>query len=498
MNMINNYKKLENEFLKISHFNNILSIIHWDIATNLQSGSAESRTNEMVTLSSLVHSMVKSVELKELLSLAKEEAKYLDEWQNANVREIERKILDANCIDDDLQKRFVAASTESELVWRKARENNDYNLFKPHLQKVLDYTKEIAKARGAAFALKPYDALVDMYDPARKTSEIREVFSSLKENIPGLIDKIIEKQKTENIIDSPSKINKKLQKAIGKRIMEKMQFDFTKGRLDESTHPFCGGTADDVRLTTRYSESNFITGLMGIIHETGHALYEQNLPKQYKNQPVGQAKGMAFHESQSLFMEMQVARSQQFTEFLAKLLRDEFNFKGEEYSSRNLYKIMTKVKRDFIRVDADEITYPMHVILRFEIEELLINDNLDLDELPNFWNSKMQEYLNIKPSTNSLGCLQDIHWSSGGFGYFPAYTNGAIIASMFMKKIRKDNPNISQDILNGEFSVLNEFLNKNIRNLGSLKNSNDLLKNGTSEEKINPNTYIQYLKEKYG
>ncbi|MCC8369103.1 MAG: carboxypeptidase M32 [Rickettsia endosymbiont of Oxypoda opaca] len=494
---MNNYTKLENEFLKISHINNALAILYWDIAANMPTGSAESRTNEIVTLTSLVHGMLKSDELSDLVGRAKEEIKELNNWQVANIREIERNILDANCIDDELQKKIVAATTECELVWRKARANNDYNLFKPHLQKVLNYTKEIAKARASVFNCGMYDALIDMYDPNRKSAEIREIYKVLKTNIPELINKVVEKQKSEEIIVSSDKISVEIQKNIGKRIMEIMQLDLTKARLDESVHPFCGGTSDDVRLTTRYEENNFISGLMGIVHETGHALYEQNLPSLYKNQPVGDAKGMAFHESQSLFMEMQVAKSKEFIEFLAKLLKDEFAFKGSEYSADNLYKKVTRVKPDFIRVDADEVTYPMHVILRFELEELLIEGDLNLDELPSYWDTQMQEYLNIKPQAVSKGCMQDIHWSHGSFGYFPAYTNGAIIASMLMKRVQETHNNIKHDILKGEFSNLNKFLNSNIRNFGSLKNSNDLLKGATGEEKINPDIYIKYLEGKY-
>jgi len=494
---MNNYKKLENEFLAIAHFNNILSILYWDVAVNMPIGSGESRTNEIVTLTSLVHSMLKSPMLKELLVKVKEESKNLNEWQNGNIREIERKILDANCIDEQLQKKLVAATTKAELVWRKARETNDYNLFKPHLQEVLDYTKEVAKVRADVFKCSPYDSLIDMYDPSRKSSEIKQVFSVLKTELPKFINKVLEKQKNEKELVKSSELAPELQKRIGKRIMEIMQFDGDKGRLDESTHPFCGGTPNDIRLTTRYDKNNFISGLMGIIHETGHALYEQNLPDMYKGQPVGLAKGMAFHESQSLFMEMQVGRSREFMEFLAKLLHDEFSLKTQEYSAENLYKRVTEVKPDFIRVDADEATYPMHVILRFEIEELLINGDLNLGELPNFWDSKMQEYLGIKPPNFSNGCLQDIHWSGGSFGYFPAYTNGAIIASMVMKKVKELHKDIKNDILKGDFSHLNDYLNKNFRNFGSLKNSADLLKSASGEERIDPEVYIKYLEEKY-
>ena len=270
--MNNNYTKLENEFATISHFNNILNILYWDVAVNMPMGSGESRTNEIVTLTSLVHSMLKSPILKELLSKAKEESKNLDECQNGNIREIERKVTDANCIDEQLQKKLVAATTKAALVWREVRKHNDYNLFKSHLQKVLDYTKEVAKVRADAFNCGLYDSLIDMFNPSRKSSEIKQVFSVVKNELPQLINKVLEKQKPEKELVKNSELAPEMQKRIGKRIMEIMQFDLTKGRLDESTHPFCGGTPNDICLTTRYDKDNFISDLMGIIHETGHAL----------------------------------------------------------------------------------------------------------------------------------------------------------------------------------------------------------------------------------
>jgi len=341
-----------------------------------------------------------------------------------------------SCISDDLQKRYISAATKSELVWREARKDNDFYKLKPYLEEVLRCVQELSEAKASLLSCTKYDALLDEYDPARKTEDLKQIFASLKTVLPDLIKQVVDKQKAETVLPI-SEVPIKQQKLIGRKIMEIMGFDFTCGRLDDSTHPFCGGAAFDVRITNRYKDSDFISGIMGIIHETGHALYEQNLPANYKNQPVGKAKGMAIHESQSLLMEMQVGRSKEFCEFLSKLLNNEFGFKGQEYSADNLYKLNTRVKPSLIRVDADELTYPMHVMLRFEIEELLINKELTLDDIPDFWNKKMQEYLGVVPNTNSEGCLQDIHWPSGWFGYFPAYTNGAIIASMLMKTVRE-------------------------------------------------------------
>ena len=493
---MDNYILLEQEITQISQIENLLSILYWDIAVNMPSGAAESRTNELIVLSSIIHSKLKSDKISELINQASTVIKKLDAWQLANFKEIKKKVSIATCIDDELQKRYISSTTKCELAWRKTKNNNDYQEFKPYLQKVLSCVQEIATAKATVLNCSKYDALIDTYDPDQKFIEITSNFSFLKEAIPTLIQEIVEKQ-SEKTIFPIGTISINQQKLIVKRIMEIMEFDFTRGRLDESTHPFCGGAPFDIRLTTRYDESNFLSGIMGVVHETGHALYEQNLPAMYTNQPVGNAKGTAIHESQSLLMEMQIGKSKEFMEFLAKLLRNEFGFKGKEYSGENLYNLATKVQPSFIRVNADEVTYPMHILLRVEIEEKLINDDLSLDDMPNYWNTKMQQYLGIIPTTNSEGCLQDIHWPLGDFGYFPAYTNGAIIASMLMKKAKEINPNIKQDLINGKFTDINNFLNKNIRNIASLKTTPQLIQDATGEKQLNSKTFLDYLKQKY-
>ena len=491
-----NYPLLEKEIEEINQISNVIDILSWDIAVNMPIGSAESRTNEISLLSSIIHSRLKSNKINDLINAADAEISQLNIWQIANLREIKRKKLYVSCISDDLQKRYISAATKSELIWREARKDNDFNKLKPYLREVLVCVQELSEAKASLLNCTKYDALLDEYDPARKTENLKQIFTNLKTVLPDLIKQIVDKQKAETVLPI-TEVPIEQQKLIGRKIMEIMGFDFTRGRIDDSTHPFCGGTAFDVRITNRYKNGDFISGIMGIVHETGHALYEQNLPANYKNQPVGKAKGMAIHESQSLLMEMQIGRSKEFCEFFSKLLNNEFGFKGEEYSADNLYKLNTRVKPSLIRVDADEVTYPMHVTLRFEIEELLINKELTLDDIPDFWNKKMQEYLGVVPNTNSEGCLQDIHWPSGWFGYFPAYTCGAIIASMLMKAAKESQVNIDTDITHGNFDSVNEFLNNRVRNYGSLKNSDDLIKEATGENKIKPEIFLKYLKQKY-
>ena len=278
--------------------------------------------------------------------------------------------------------------------------------------------------------------------------------------------------------------------------MQKIGFDFSYGRLDVSMHPFCGGAYKDSRITTRYNEKNFIESLMGVLHETGHALYNLGLPEKWKYQPVGDALGTVVHESQSLFMEMQICRSFEFLKFASPFMRKVFNKKGKQWEANNLYNIYTLVKPSFIRVDADEVTYPLHVIIRYKIEKDLIEGNIKVKEIPNVWNMYMNDFLNIKPKNNKEGCLQDIHWFDGTFGYFPTYTLGAIYASQLFSKIKKELPNLNIQIANGKFNHLINWLRSNVHSKGSLSNSEDLVKKVTGEE-LNIEYFKKHLINRY-
>ncbi len=496
-NKIENYLKLEKEIEQIFHLSNITSLAHWDSATMLQAGSANARHQEIATLESFIHEISTCQKFGDLISAASIEEDFLDDWQKANLHLVKKAYEEEICITPEMKNEFSIASGESEFVWRKCRAENDFKTLIPYLDRVFKASIDIATAKSEKLGKPIYDSMIDSFDPERKVSEINNVYDVLKKELPGLINKIAEKQSTEKLIKLTKPIDESTQKAIGIKVLEKMGFDLSRGRLDKSTHPFCSGGRFDVRLTTRYDESNFLSSLFGVIHETGHGLYQQNLPEKYSNQAVGRAKGMAFHESQSLIMEMQACTSTQFTEFLAKLLKDEFNFIGPEYSGENLYKLITRVKPSFIRVDADEVTYPLHVILRFEIEQEIINGQIKPADLPEIWNSKMKEYFGIVPDSYANGCLQDIHWPAGMIGYFPSYTNGAIIASMIMHRAKEQNTNINAELSQGIFTSLNNYLNKNLREYGSVKSPQELLRESTNLTQIDPVIFINYLKTKY-
>jgi len=278
--------------------------------------------------------------------------------------------------------------------------------------------------------------------------------------------------------------------------MEALGFDFSRGRLDVSLHPFCGGTSDDVRITTRYEEDDFTSALMGVLHETGHALYELGLPKDWRYQPVGAAMGMSFHESQSLLIEMQACRSFEFLEYAEPLIKDTFQGVGPEWEIDNLYRLYTHVEKDFIRVDADEVTYPAHVILRYRLEKALVIGDLDPAELPGAWNEGIEQLLGITPENDRLGCLQDIHWYDGAIGYFPTYTLGAMTAAQLYDAALRANSDIPSQIAQGNFNPLLTWLRDNIHSQGSRWSGDELLTHATGEP-LNADIFKRHLRKRY-
>ena len=491
------YSKLEKLLVPITHLKNLLSIAKWDKATMLASGSAASRQREIASATAIAHKMLTASAVGECVTGALQEVDALDEWQRANLNMIKKAHEEALCIPATLKEEYSVATGTCEFAWRTARKNNDFKALIPHLDRVFDLARRIGKLKAERFGQKPYDALLDVYNPDFTSQSIKEVYAVLKKALPGLIQTIMDRQASEKIIPLTEKIDDATQRALSLKILEKMDFSLEHGRLDESAHPFCDGSNDDVRLTTRYEEDNFLSAVTSTIHEAGHGLYQQNLPKAYRDQPVGGPKGLTFHESQSIIMERQAGISKPFVAFLAALLRDDFGFKGAAYTAQNLYKLLTRVTPSLVRIDADEVTYPLHVILRFEIEEAIIEGSVNAKDLPALWNKKIKTYLGITPDKDANGCMQDIHWHIGSLGYFPAYTNGAMIASMLMKAARAKYPGIDTELSTGSFKSLNDYLNTHLRQFGSIKPSTDLLAGATGYTDVQPTIFIDYLKEKY-
>lgn len=494
----NAYQKLQDHFKKIGDLDHIQAIASWDEASMMPVGGGEARADALTTLEVLLHEMMTDPTVETGIADAKSEQ--LDDWQSANLREMSRVVRDANCMPSDLVAAQSAATAESEQAWRHLREANDWQGMLPHLKKVVDFARKQATVRSQASGLSLYDALLDMYEPGVKSADVTKVFDELKSFLPGFVDQILDKQRSDPAIPITGDFAITNQKALGQEVMQAMGFDFNHGRLDISHHPFCGGVPDDVRITTRYDETNFISALMGVIHETGHALYEQGLPKDWRGQPVGNALSSGTHESQSLIMEMQACRTMEFFQFLAPKAQKAFlgtNSNDPAWSPDNLFKLYTSVERSLIRVDADEVTYPLHVILRFELEQALIEGDLEVVDLPDAWNEKLMTYLKLDTRGDyKNGCLQDVHWPAGLFGYFPTYTLGAMTAAQLFASARKATPELLQQISGGHFSQLLDWLRHNIHSQGKYLAYDDLMISATGR-KLEVAPFREHLKTRY-
>lgn len=488
-----NYLILEKSIHDLSNISNAISILNWDSATYMPRSSGVSRAEVLATLSKIMHENFLNPKTEELIKLSYDEESSLDNWQKANLNLINKKFLHDSAIKSSLLEKFVQSTSKCELLWREAKSKDDFKIVKSALEDVVNITKEVAYQKSLKLNLSPYDALLDQYSPGIKSEQIEKDFETLKLTIPSIFKEAEKKSRSNSEILIPV-ISSVDQESICFDIAKSLGFNFSRGRIDKSAHPFCGGNAFDVRITNRYDENNFLSAVMGIVHETGHALYEMNLPDKYKNQLVGRAAGMAVHESQSLFMEMQVARSLEFAKYLSELIKNRLNL-SVDYN--DLYNLMTVVKLSPVRVDSDEVSYALHIIMRFELEKELISGELSVSDLPDAWSEKMNKYLMLNPLSNIDGCMQDIHWYIGAFGYFPSYVYGSMLSASLMNRMRNDNGyEFLKEIEKGRFDNIVKFLNSNIHSFASLKTYNDILLSFSGEENL-VKDYINYLTKKY-
>ncbi|GAD29828.1 putative carboxypeptidase [Photobacterium leiognathi lrivu.4.1] len=489
------YKKLSEHYKKISNFSHLSAICGWDAAAMMPSGGSESRGAAMAELSLHIHQLSTNPELQELFDKANSESLNINEL--ASLREMKRSWEQATALPDDLVQAKSLAGSKCEHAWRTQRPENDWDGFCKNFAEVVKLSQEEAQIRSEKTGLSPYDSMLDIYEPGVTTEQLNSIFGDIKTWLPDLTKRVQEKQASESYIQPTETYSTKEQNALGLEVMKTLGFDFNHGRLDISSHPFCGGTARDTRITTRYDENDFVQSLMGIVHETGHARYEQGLPLEFQGLPVGEARSMGIHESQSLFFEMQLGRSDEFIKYLAPLAAKHFSLNSQEiFTPDNLQKIYTRVKPDFIRVDADELTYPAHVILRYEIEHDLINGKISYKDIPELWNLKMKEYLDIDTSGNyTNGCMQDIHWTDGAFGYFPSYTLGAMYAAQFMSAMKKD-VDVSSCLNGMNLDPVFNWLSENIWSKASLLETNELVTSATGEG-LNPSFFRQHLENRY-
>jgi carboxypeptidase Taq len=490
------YKQLEQEWQRLHAFSGALSLLRWDAAVMMPRGSADVRGEQLAAIETEQHALLTSPKVSRLLDRAQAGAAGLDDWQRANLREMLRQRDHAIATPVSLITRLARATSVAEVRWAEAREKQDFGVFAPHLEEVLGLVRDKAALMGQALNLAPYDALIDGFTPGVRSAEIDPVFRALSRRLPALIREAIERQRSSPPLPVTGKFTPGRQRALIVEVMKAFGFSFDRGRLDESDHPFTEGVAGDIRVTTKLDQGSPFKGLLAAMHETGHALYDLGVPREWRAQPVGKERGIALEESQSLFIEMIVCRSRAFLTWLHPLLEKHFGVNGPEWQPENLYRLLTRVHRGPIRVDADELTYPMHVVLRYGIEKDLLEGRLAVRDLPEAWNQGMKDRLEVTPGNAAEGCLQDVHWAHGAFGYFPSYAIGAVIAAQLFEKLRADKPDLDERIAAGQFSAVTGWLTEHVHAEGARLTPQELVQQVTGKG-LSAAVALRYLEARY-
>jgi len=490
------YAQLEQEWRRLHAFQGALALLRWDAAVMMPRGSAEVRGEQLAALETESHALLTAPKITRLLDRAQANAAGLEDWQLANLREMRRARDHAIATPASLISRLTRATSRAEARWAEARRENNFELFAPHLEEVVHLVRDKAALLGQALGLPPYDALVDEFSPGVATADIDAIFKALSRRLPNLIREALALQAERPSLPISGKFAAGKQRSLVLEVMRAIGFPFERGRLDESEHPFIEGVPGDIRVTTRFDNTDIFSGLLGALHETGHAMYDLGLPQSWRDQPVGRDRGMALEESQSLLLEMLVGRSRAFVQYLRPLLEKHFGVSGPEWEAENLYRRLTYVQRSLIRVDADELTYPLHILLRYELEKKLLSGELAVRELPEAWSSGMEQRLEVRPTGAADGCLQDIHWALGSFGYFPSYVLGAVIAAQLWESLRNGVTDLEQQIARGEFGGLFGWLRENVHALGAKVTVNELMKQATGQP-LSAAALLRYLEAKY-
>jgi carboxypeptidase Taq len=490
------YVQLEQEWRRLHAFLGALSLLRWDAGVMMPRGSSDVRGEQLAALETEYHALLTTPRVTRLLERAQANSQGLEDWQLANLREMRRQRDHAIATPVSLISRLARATSRAEVQWAEARRQNDFELFAPHLEEVLKLVRDKAALLGQALGLPAYDALMDEFSPGISTADMDTIFKALSWRLPSLIREILPQQAKREPLPLNGKFTSAKQRALVTEVMRAIGFPFDRGRLDESEHPFTEGVPGDIRVTTRFDAADPFTGLLGAMHETGHAMYDLGLPQAWRDQPVGRDRGMALEESQSLLLEMVVGRSRAFVEYLRPLLQKHFGASGPEWEPDNLYRRLNRVQRSLIRVDADEVTYPLHILLRYELEKKLLSGELAVRDVPDAWNAGMEQRLEVRATGAADGCLQDIHWALGSFGYFPSYALGAVIAAQLWESLRVRIPDIDQQIARGEFGGLFGWLREHVHGMGAKVSVNELMKDAT-DQPLSANALLRYLENKY-
>ncbi|CUI17037.1 putative Zn-dependent thermostable carboxypeptidase [Candidatus Protochlamydia naegleriophila] len=500
-------EKIQKDFQKLHQLGKhtrvlqgISSLLDWDQETYMPQGSSAIRAEQLKTMAGLIHREKTSKKfanaLAKLIDLRTGEvvAKDLTPQQTAAVKEWHRDYVQDTSLPAKFVEDFAKLTSQSIVVWRNAKKSNAFQQFAPFLDKIVSMNRKKADLLG--YQEHPYDALIDQFEPDMKTKEVDAVFSKLRDAISPLIKKMAAQPVDDQFLFG--KWDQSKQVAFSHKILEAMGYDADKGRVDFSSHPFSSSShPTDSRITTRIHPNSLMSNIFVILHEGGHALYEMGLPQDSYGTPLGDARSLGVHESQSRWWETRIGLSKPFWKHFLPILKEIFKGQLDTITLDQFYRAINKVEPSFIRVEADEVTYPLHVILRFELEKALIEGSISVRDVPAAWNAKMEEYLGIRPENNAEGCLQDIHWAMGAFGYFPTYTLGNLYAAHLFEAFAKQYPDWEDRVAEGKLDFIKQWLHEKIYQHGRRYTTQELLKQATGHA-FSADAYVQYLQSKYG
>ncbi|WP_238883450.1 carboxypeptidase M32 [Clostridium sp. YIM B02551] len=472
-----------------------LDLIYWDKMVMMPKKAVEGRSEVVAHLSEQLFNLQTSPKLKEFIDYFEANFEDLDKVNKSMVETLKKEYEETKKIPVNRYKEFVILASKSEVAWEEAKEKNDFLIFKPYLEKIIEFQKEFIGYWG--FKHHKYNTLLDKYEKGITVEVLDGVFGELRDALVTLLKRI--KKSNLRIDTSVIKASypRELQKDLSLFSLDLIGFDMNAGRLDESVHPFTTNFSNkDVRLTTHYYEDELLSALFSTIHEGGHGIYEQGISDELNGTWLAQGASMGVHESQSRFYENIVGRSEEFLSFLFENKIKKYFVNLENLDFETFYKCVNKVEPSLIRTEADELTYSLHVIIRYEIEKAIFNGEVATSDLPRLWNEKYKEYLGVEPTNDSEGILQDMHWSDGSFGYFPSYALGNLYGAQFLNTMKKDIPNYKELLGKGDIKPITKWLNEKIHTHGAVYSPMELLLKVTGE-KLNPKYFIDYLEEKY-
>jgi carboxypeptidase Taq len=491
---LNAYKKLVNRAREIALVSSANEVLSWDLETYLPARGVDFRAEQLAYLTGQAHRLFIAKKVGDWISDCEQHGFKPESDEAANVREWRRRYDRATKLPTRLVEKFQRVRTHAREAWRKARQNSDFDLFKPHLKKLVALNIQMADYWG--YQESPYDALMDEYEPGERASQVQALFAELRPAVVSLLQPAVERSNAvpRDLLDRHYPVP--AQQALNREVASAIGFDFDAGRIDTTTHPFCStlGPAD-CRLTTRYNERNFTQSFFGVLHEAGHGLYEQGLPAEHFGTPLGSAASLGIHESQSRLWENHVGRSPAFWEHWLPIVCRHFP-ELRKFSPEQIAAAVNRVSPSFIRVEADQVTYDLHIILRFEIELKLIKEEISAADVPACWNEQFEKMFGLKVEKDSDGCLQDIHWSTGTMGYFPTYTLGNLNAAQIMHRAVLDQPELKSDLEQGNYQSLLSWLREHLHQQGQRHKPQELMAKATGEP-TRTAYHLEYLREKF-